>query len=249
MDFATGDLHLNHRKIPIYCRRRFCLSPQELVLLDSGAPVRCKETPDGWLPSEDSLERMNTHILDEINKIVGINDTLWVLGDYCFTPKGLEEFYARKFRNRINCQNVNLIWGNHDHRNIAPVFNRTYERYIMRWKGRKIIMSHCAHAVWEGSHRKSYHLYAHSHTTAERNLDIFSIICELQPKNIQDLAAKLAAIPPAKLAELQPGRRSIDVGIDNAAIFLGEYRPFSFDEIDAILSKREGCSIDHHTEE
>ena len=42
--------------------------------------------------------------------------------------------------------------------------------------------------------------------------------------------------------------RSMDVGIDSAKRILGEYRPFSFEEISRILSKREFKGVDHHEE-
>lgn len=40
--------------------------------------------------------------------------------------------------------------------------------------------------------------------------------------------------------------RSMDVGVDSAYRILGEYRPFSFDEIKAIMDKREDNPVDHH---
>ena len=40
--------------------------------------------------------------------------------------------------------------------------------------------------------------------------------------------------------------KSMDVGVDSAFRILGEYRPFSFDEIKGILDKRELYTIDHH---
>lgn len=82
-----------------------------------------------------------------------------------------------------------------------------------------IVLSHYVQAVWNQSHRGAWMLYGHSHASAESWLD--------------------AAMP---------GRRSIDVGVDNAYRVLGEYRPFSFDELNEILSGRPGCSIDHHKE-
>ena len=42
--------------------------------------------------------------------------------------------------------------------------------------------------------------------------------------------------------------RSMDCGVDSAYKILGEYRPFSFDEIHRILSKREFKGVDHHEE-
>lgn len=40
--------------------------------------------------------------------------------------------------------------------------------------------------------------------------------------------------------------KSMDVGIDNARKLLGEYRPFSFDEIKRFMDKREIHKADHH---
>jgi len=40
--------------------------------------------------------------------------------------------------------------------------------------------------------------------------------------------------------------RSMDVGVDSAARILGEYRPFSFREINNIMNKREDNPVDHH---
>lgn len=40
--------------------------------------------------------------------------------------------------------------------------------------------------------------------------------------------------------------RSMDVGVDSAYRILGEFRPFSFDEIKAIMDEREDNPVDHH---
>jgi len=48
--------------------------------------------------------------------------------------------------------------------------------------------------------------------------------------------------------EYEEWGRSMDVGVDSAARVLGEYRPFSFDEIKRIMVKREHNPVDHHLE-
>lgn len=47
--------------------------------------------------------------------------------------------------------------------------------------------------------------------------------------------------------EYDPWGKSMDVGVDSAYKILGEYRPFSFEEVKRILDKREIKFIDHHT--
>lgn len=212
MHFFTADTHFGHRRILSYCRRKKYLTSYELECL--------KKDGRYFDPSIASLERMDQGLIDNINAIVGKNDTLWHLGDFCFGPKDKIEQTARRYRDRIKCKTINLIWGNHDRHEIASVFTRTFERTSLKYEDRTIIMDHYAHAVWNKSHHGAWQLYGHSHGTAEDWLD-----------------------------KHMAGRRSIDVGVDCAFSILGEYRPFSFEELRKILDQRPGHSIDHHKEE
>lgn len=59
----------------------------------------------------DSLDDMNTGLVDNINRLVGPDDILFHLGDWSFG--GIKNIEI--FRNRINCKNIHLVLGNHDH--------------------------------------------------------------------------------------------------------------------------------------
>ena len=217
-DFVIADTHFGHRNIIGYTRRRFCLNAEELALMDSGAPAKTRRNPNGWEISPESVARHDEYLLRQINRLVQPKDRLWHVGDYCWGPrgKGIVDV-ARRYREAINCRHVNLIWGNHDYRDIGHLFERTYDRYRLKWQGERIILCHCAHAVWEDSHRGGWNLYRHSHTTAEEALDQF-----------------------------MPQRRSMDVGVDNAFRIFGEYRPIALEEIRDLFRTRTGHSIDCH---
>jgi len=210
----TADTHFSHRNIIPYCNRIDFLSKEEKKWYEKGMPMRNRDNPDGWRPSDETVANMDTTIINLINKHVEEKDTLWHLGDFCF-PSSRKK--AQEFRNKIKCKTVNFIWGNHDQKTIQSAFNNNYERYRLKYEDHQIILSHYAQAVWQNSHHGAWMLYGHSHSTAEEWLD-----------------------------RVMPGRKSIDVGIDNAKIVLGEYRPFSFEELKNIFKQREGCSIDHH---
>lgn len=212
----TADTHFGHIRIPAYTYRRFCLNTEELRLLDSGAPTR---GPDGWTPSRDSIAKMDNHLIEQINSHVGYNDILWHLGDFSFAPRDKTLERARMYRDQIHCKTINFTWGNHDRSEIAAIFNSCYERYTLKWQRREAVLSHYAQAVWNKSHRGAWHLYGHSHSTAEWWLDKY-----------------------------MKGRRSLDVGVDNIYKVIGEYRPISFDELDEMFEKRLGHSIDHHSQ-
>lgn len=173
-----------------------------------------------WQPSWEAIAKMDQYLIDKINYHVRPEDVLWHLGDFCFGPRNSTIVeHARRYRERINCRTINFVFGNHDNRLIGQVFNRNYDHYELKWRNKHIVMCHYAHAVWNRSHHGAWMLYGHSHTNAEEWLD-----------------------------KAMPGRRSIDVGVDNAYKILGEYRPFSFDELDQLLSCRTGCCVDHHKE-
>lgn len=160
---------------------------------------------------------MNNTIVNNINKVVGKTDTLWFLGDWCFGGKNNYYQVAREFRDRINCQNIYMIWGNHDHRNIRDLFVECYDLFETYVENQRIVLCHYAMATWEKSHRGAWQLYGHSHS----NLELW-------------------------INTVMPGRRSIDVGIDNAAKILGDYRPFSFAELSKIIGTQPGFFADHH---
>ena len=59
----------------------------------------------------DSVEEMNRKVIDAINECVATDDRLYILGDFTYRLPLAE---AVRLRERIECQNVTLIRGNHD---------------------------------------------------------------------------------------------------------------------------------------
>jgi calcineurin-like phosphoesterase family protein len=203
----TADTHFGHRKIPYYAKRKFCLSDEENYLLESKT--------QNWKPSWYSIKKMDEVLIDNINKYVKENDELWHLGDFCFIKSKDIKSKVSSYIERIFCKNISLIWGNHDHHSIASLFKSCHERREFTFKNKFLVLSHYAQAVWNKSHNKSWHLYGHSHGTAENWLDTH-----------------------------MPGRLSLDVGVDNINKIFGEYRPVSFEELCIYFKNKKGLSID-----
>ena len=219
--FFTSDTHFGHGNIIKYSKRPFFGKKDQEHLTRIGSWD--KEDPHNkWKISEEAVHLMNDTIINEINAIVGEDDVLWHLGDFAFSSK--YDYYSRckYYRDRIKCRNVNLVWGNHDERSIRDLFNETYDLKMISVPAQtnRMVLCHYAMAVWDGSHRGNLHLYGHSHSEAEVWLD-----------------------------KIMPGRRSMDVGVDNAAKLLGKYRPFSLTEIQDIFKNKGGFAFDHHVGE
>lgn len=110
----------------------------------------------------DRVEDMNDAIVNSYNEVLGENDILYHLGDWSFG--GVDNI--SKFRNRIKCKNIILIYGNHDHhirKSFRHLFKETYDFLERRIGGHLFILNHYAQRVWNKSHHGSLHLYGHSH--------------------------------------------------------------------------------------
>src|SRR5437763_16558786 len=126
----TADLHLGHGNIIRYCKRPH---------LDDDERRRAGADPRGrWRVSEETVRRHDEALLDAINSAVGRRDLLWVVGDFCWgrAPE------AAAYRERILCEDVRLVWGNHDHRSVGPVFDYTTEQEMIPVAGQDIWLCH-----------------------------------------------------------------------------------------------------------
>jgi len=142
MIWFTSDLHLGHKNI-------------------AGPSV--SNWKDGYRDF-DSVEQMDNEILGQINSLVAPEDTLYILGDISF--KGNDTI--KNYRNRIACQDIIYIRGNHDKRSsIVAAFGHCHEALEVDIEGVRFCLSHYAHRVWNKSHHGSIHLYGHSHGRLE----------------------------------------------------------------------------------
>jgi calcineurin-like phosphoesterase family protein len=88
-DFFTADLHLNHFNIMKYCGRPF-----------------------------HALKQMNNALVENWNKVISKDDTVYLLGDFCFEGKKSE---VLKWKAKLN-GHIILVRGNHDHKITRKAF-------------------------------------------------------------------------------------------------------------------------------
>lgn len=106
----------------------------------------------------DSLHEMNKTLINNINKTVQWDDTLYHLGDWSFRES------PKKYRDQINCRNIHIITGNHDSiSRLEGNFSSIQSEKFLKIDDILIFMHHYAHRVWPSSHHGSFHLYGHSH--------------------------------------------------------------------------------------
>lgn len=113
----------------------------------------------------DSLHEMNKTIINNVNKTVGPDDTLYFLGDLTLNRK------PKKWLDMVVCKNIHFIYGNHDKISTMKSLPKGYllsqqdykEIYVE--EKTKVCMFHYAQRVWNKSHHGSWHLYGHSHNS------------------------------------------------------------------------------------
>jgi calcineurin-like phosphoesterase family protein len=129
---------------------------------------------DGEIPIQsvrdfESVEIMNDVMVNNINQSVDSNDWLIHLGDWSFG--GFDRI--KEFRDRLNCKNIVLIMGNHDHhiqrneKEIQKIFSHVshYEEMNLSRNESKISLVLCHYPIisWNGMYRGSYMLHGHQH--------------------------------------------------------------------------------------
>lgn len=112
-----------------------------------------------------SIDHHNDTLVNNINKTVGVNDVLFILGDVAFG--GFQN--VKVFMDRITCQEVHLIFGNHDEHiisnkdNIRDCFTTTSFYREITVDNDSIVLFHYNIGEWNGAHKGAYHLYGHQH--------------------------------------------------------------------------------------
>lgn len=153
--WVTSDPHFNHNNI---CRG-----------------VTNWRTETGEIPISSTrdfqnLDDMNTRIVENINSVVGQDDILLCLGDWSFG--GFESI--KQFRDRIVCNNIHLILGNHDHhikinkKGIQEIFKSVSKYDLMTYGKHNFVLFHYPISSWDGLKKGHIHLHGHVHSSTER---------------------------------------------------------------------------------
>lgn len=132
--FFTSDTHFNHSNIIRFCDRPFA-----------------------------DVEEMNETIIANWNRVVGEEDILFHLGDFCLG--GVTEW--NRFLDRLH-GHIYLILGNHDLRNMRPALMERFEQVSMGMcievEKQKIYLNHYPFLCFDGGYSNVWQLFGHVHT-------------------------------------------------------------------------------------
>ena len=132
--FFTSDTHFNHANIIRFCSRPF-----------------------------KNVEEMDETMIANWNRVVGENDIVFHLGDFCMGG-------STKWTNVLNRLNgkIYLIIGNHDMKNLKQSCSDRFEKVAMQMyievDKQKIYLNHCPFLCYGGAYRDTWQLFGHVHT-------------------------------------------------------------------------------------
>lgn len=157
--FITSDTHFEHANIIKYCSRPF-----------------------------KTIQEMNEKFIENWNSVVSQQDSVYVLGDFCFSR------YPELYFNKLNGQKF-LIVGNHDSRETKHLpWGFVKETYMLRYAQYEIWLSHYPHRSWPKSFHGALHFFGHAHGSMPpfgKSCDVGVDCWNYTPTNIEKIIDKL----------------------------------------------------------
>lgn len=264
----TSDWHLSHGNILKYCRRLEFMNSQErdeFHRLEALGDTRMRSLRI----SRDSVERMNSAIIDGINEVVKEHYVLWVLGDIYFGKSIVE---LRELRRRIRCKTINVVWGNHD--KFLQQLHEPYAEVGHSTRTPKIFseLVDIINGLCSGRHNASDAQYLLGRIQVDHPLaGVFSGIYDQLMISVRDQQIFMnhyahavwnkshrgawslyghshSNFEPWREQHL-PAARTIDIGIDyRAKLGLG-YTPWLFTDLGKWMRNKTGQAVDHHVDD
>ena len=189
MLYFTSDTHLGHESVIAYKQRPF-----------------------------SNVEEMNDRLIQNINDTVGMNDELWILGDFAYKVRKED---VRHLRNRIRCKQVHLVMGNHDKDYSHDGIFQSVQHYKeLKTEYGRIVLFHYPILEWNAAHYGTVHLHGHIHSTRDYNSNNLG-------KKYIDRFPYYGHTPKIDGLNL----RIYDVGVDANC-----YKPISMDQIVELMN-------------
>ena len=134
-----------------------------------------------------NIEEMNQALVDNWNSVVGEDDTIYFLGDFCFcpVPQAKEIFSQLKGKTKI------LIRGNHEKSSATMKeigFDEVYEKLFLSFRGKNFLLCHYPYQQFINPEKpRKYHkqypvwsgedalLRGHSHSLPEDTLKYIQV--------------------------------------------------------------------------
>jgi calcineurin-like phosphoesterase family protein len=198
-------------------------------------------------------QEMRKTLVDNINSVVPKDAYLISLGDIKFGDR-------RELQNllsEINCKNIIHLAGNHcqflrkksEYQKLFKWFGDYLEIYV----GNQLIcLNHYAFEVWNESHRGSWMLYGHSHSSLPDNLNRkkIDVGVDAEYSMFRNQLVMTTNYDLQPLVDEHDNNFKLDMNTyddwPNRQILHHRFFPFNYTELENIMSKKNNKHLDHH---
>jgi calcineurin-like phosphoesterase family protein len=139
-----------------------------------------------------NVSDMEDGMCESWNKRVTVNDTVYILGDFCWSN---DENEWIRILNRLNGKKI-LIKGNHDIRQMSNKL-RSYFLEICDYKEinenhRKLILSHYPMLIYKNSyHENAYMIHGHVHNSTQEHILVENAKRKIWKSNEYDMQGNI----------------------------------------------------------
>ena len=136
--WITSDLHFGHKNIMSFC-------------------------PESRARFRNDVAYMNEAMIKEWNDLIGVDDTVYILGDVAFLPAEKAVATVRRLHGRKI-----LVEGNHDRKllqdaDFRDCFEQIHKYLDVQFNEVKVVMLHYPIAEWDQMHHGAVHFHGHMH--------------------------------------------------------------------------------------
>lgn len=181
MIYYTADLHFGHKAIIPFSRRPF-----------------------------STVEDMDRELIENWNRRVRPQDTVYILGDFCHRNSQPASSYLKQLKGKKH-----LIIGNHDSRLIGDQDAMKYIKSVNSLQvvhdvAGTVVLCHYPLAEWNGFHKGWYHAFGHIHNRKDETFLLMSF-----RERALNAGVDVNHFQPATLAEMIQNNRSFRSGSDD----------------------------------
>jgi len=202
------------------------------------------ETGEFRLRDFNTPEEMTEEMSIRFNSVVKADDTLYHLGDWSFG--GIQNIW--NFRKMLNCRNIHLIFGNHDHHieanKAVTVFEPGYKgvhpnAFTSNGESMSFELQKLFNSV---QHYKEISFKIDSMKAGKYGATKICMFHYAQSVWNQSHHQTIHLYGHSHGSLPDRGNRSMDIGVDTNNLY-----PYHLDEIMLIMKDRRNAVVDHHT--
>lgn len=148
-----------------------------------------------------NIKEHDEYVIKMLNLSIGGNDELYILGDFSMSN---DINVLRNYYNQIKCNNIHLILGNHDNKQLVRQLQQEgtiksfHENLVVKENHISLFCSHYPYREWNGYYKNVRHAYGHVHgnVAVQRGIDVGVDAIGYRPLSFEEVINRCDFLEP-----------------------------------------------------